>query len=342
MSVRSTNSNVKTDCNMRGDNELENPLIDQRQKVQEVAGVSFCNLIEGFGRSRILLGLLSATVVALGTVFLVSNPYGWALTLLVKSILIGSIAVGSIGLLSTVLYAKGHEKIKFELGTIKRNLKKQNYDEIRLENLQLIIRDRQIQINLPSKLYLGALLRKNVFSSGGDMDHLKANDIQRVVSINEDWEKRPLGLSVPYTPEEFESQGIEYIPHACEDHGSLDPQDLLVAGMQIADGLEEPNGNTYVHCKAGQGRSAILVAAALMILIQRQADRDIKLTSEDFNQIFEAVEKHIKQCRPGSRLHAKKHYLQPFFEHMISHAGKAAMAPGVHSEAQHVALLPES
>lgn len=255
----------------------------QDDQVQNVARRSFCNTLkdvaEGLWNSKIFRAVVLTAAALVAVFFLVSNPVGWmvsgVLTLVAaKAIFFGGGALlGTAALLALQCPGGGSEKIKFELGFLKR---RNNFDEI-------------IQVGNYT-LFLGALPNRfaNGFAEGEKLIRGGA-----VLSVNSPWERENRGLSLPYQPghwthELYAAYGELDVP----DHTLLTPEQLDQAADFIHNQLKR--GNVYVHCKAGQSRSAAAIAAYLM-----------KYGQEDGlgqNYSIDAACQLIQQQRPKARI----------------------------------------
>jgi atypical dual specificity phosphatase len=93
---------------------------------------------------------------------------------------------------------------------------------------------------------------------------LKEKGIDAVYAILEDFEANSLTFcSAPVLEKHWKDQGINYYRLSCEDMKAMSLKDLMKAvewiHQQILMGKK-----VYVHCKAGRGRSAMVVAAYMM------------------------------------------------------------------------------
>lgn len=260
----------------------------QDGRVQEVAKRSFCGTLkdvaEGLWNSKIIRAVVLSAAVLVAVFFLVSNPVGWmvsgVITLTIaKAIFFGGGALLGGFALSGARALAGCEKTKFEMGFMKR---RNNFDEI-------------IEVN-GRKLILGALPNRflNGFAEGEELVRGGA-----VLSINSPWERENRWLSLAYKPEHWTHElRAAYYPIDVPDHTLLTPQELDRAANFINEQLtcekvEFGGRNVYVHCKAGQSRSAAAIAAYLM-KYGRKADGQ--------PYTIEEVCKLIQQQRPKARL----------------------------------------
>lgn len=135
------------------------------------------------------------------------------------------------------------------------------------------------------KIVLGALPLKNK----GHLDKLKKQEnVDAVLSINEDFELRSLCMcSDPVTPEDWQAEGVTHGQLPIADFSPITIGDINSA-IQFIDGKTR----TYVHCKAGRGRSVIITACYLLF-----KDRALDVNG--------AIDR-IKQTRPHIRLNASQ------------------------------------
>lgn len=254
----------------------------QDGKVQEVARRSFCaalkDVAEGLWNSKIFRAVVLTAAALVAVFFLVSNPVGWMVSGVITLAIAKAIFFGGGALLGTAVLlgaqcpAGGSDKLKFELGFLKR---RNNFDEI-------------IQVG-DHKLFLGAL--PNRFANGFAAGEAEVRG-GAVLSINSPWERENRGLSLAYKPDHWTHElNAVYGEIDVPDHTLLNPEQLDKAADFIHNQLQR--GNVYVHCKAGQSRSAAAIAAYLM-KYGRKADNQ-PYTIED-------VCKLIQQQRPKARL----------------------------------------
>ena len=148
-------------------------------------------------------------------------------------------------------------------------------------------------------IYLGGL--PNQISQ--DFSQMQANGIGAVLTVMEDWELKPMGLSVPYTHDQFkESFGEDSVKHIkFKDHKLLNIDAMDQAAEFIKTQIDDGK-KVYVHCRGGVGRSATAIAAYLM---------------KYENKSIDEVKKIIKDSRPSSTIKNKTEALinyQQFLE----------------------------
>ncbi len=295
---------------------FENSSVDSR--IKKIADMSVLDLGVGFRRSRVVKVVFSAIVLGISTWFLIANPIGLAMSLLVKSIIIGSIGLSSLSLLGSLFYKNGLGIISYEMGALKRKIKDQNFGEINLKSIQFEHNGKEFDVNMCNNILLGSIPLKNFLSSGGDIDSLQSKYVQSAFGVVENWEREALGLSVSYTDEEWKSAGIDYKVYDCADHGSLKPEELYEGAQEILGALKK--GPAFVHCKAGKSRSAILVAAAIYLAMFNKLAYE-KIDKKDHTLFFDTAVRTIESGRPESHIRGKKKFLEPFFNYMLEQNG---------------------
>ncbi len=212
---------------------------------------------EGLFKSKVTRALLITGAVVAAPFLLVSNPISWVATALGVSLLAAAaifacVAIGIFGLclLAQKLLCDG--TLEFELSAAFRLTKKNDYNQIAFPEWA----------PLPNTgpLYLGSMPNR---IRPGDVEALFKEGGGAVLSINEEWERQPLGLNVPYSAQDWREKGVTYFPLEVKDHTLMD-----VLGMELAANLLHyhlsRNAAALVHCRAGVGRSATAIAAYLM------------------------------------------------------------------------------
>lgn len=220
------------------------------------------DLVGGLGRSRTLRAIVVTSIVtalATGVLFLVlSPPPQWMMGAVIGS----GLAVGFLLGVCIQLPNSGLQKTGFEYSILGRLCIAKNYDEI-------------YQLN-GAKLILGAI--PNRLRLEGER---LANEegVGAVLSINEPWERNPLGLSIPYQERDWEELEVIYETYDVDDHTLLDIDSLQKSADFINRQLEGGKG-VYVHCRGGAGRSAMAVAAFLIKHQKFSVDEVCKLIKE--------------------------------------------------------------
>jgi len=261
------------------------PLLADVQKTKKVSRGFFSDLAIGILKSRIFKSLVTAALAGIlcSAIF---YPAGWVIALVVILTLLLTLAAQLPG--------KGWQKFTFEISTIARLLKSKNYNEIFALDPQ----------NGP-RIILGAL--PNRLSLDGER-LVNQEEIGAVLSVNEDWEKTPTGFSVPYTAEDWAELGIkgdDYKQIRVNDHKPLSEEQF----HEVADWIQErlaKGKSVYVHCRGGNGRSAMAIAAYLI------KHRKMHDETEPI-QAVQRAESTILLGRPISTIRKKR-------DHLVKHA----------------------
>ncbi len=236
-------------------------------------------VIEGLARSKILRAVV-ITGVVFGAVFLfASNPVGWlasafGVSLLASKILLGVSAPLLCGaLLALQIPLPG--TVEFELSALARLMRANNQNRIDVPGWK--------KDDSHGCLFLGALPNRLRYDS---------SEIDAVLSVNEEWETKPYGLSIPFDKKAWDSRGIAYNSIVCKDHTLLTPKEMERGADWINEQLKSGN-SVLVHCRAGVGRSATVVAAYLM-----------KYARDDKGKRFslETICRAIKRSRPNATI----------------------------------------
>lgn len=144
-------------------------------------------------------------------------------------------------------------ELAFELGSIKWRFKKNWYNEISLSTTP----DPKM-----GRLFLSAKPSK-------DVQHLELLEAQEKVHVHhiltllEDWEHEPNWFNSPYSQQDLEERRTSRTEYPIPDH-SYPSVAQLNAMADTIDATIQRGENIVVHCKAGQGRSAMAVAAYLI------------------------------------------------------------------------------
>ena len=280
-------------------------------------GTRIIQLIVGLSRSRILGTLAIAGIAAVAIIYIPG-----ALDSAV--ILTGVGEISAIGLLaiyrSELIKKHKFQKTGFELVALWRLLRnlygKKNYEEIFLDKATKtpVVPHNPVD---PTKghVFLGAL--PNALSN--NLAKLKKEGVSTVISLNEDFELKPLGLSIPYSAEDYARAGITYVHVDAMDHEDVDPEKLYIVAQAIINGLK--NGNVYVHCRAGHGRSAMGVAASFVPLLWSKWCRANGIDPTTTNPIsikrFNAkIAQIIHASRKKSSIEKKNEGLNAFFTYL--------------------------
>lgn len=236
---------------------------------------------QGLQRSLSLRAIVAITLLVGGAIL--GNKFGD-----IPKYWIG-VAAG-VSIVGIGILAKKSGRVQFELGAIKRLgnnlLGYNNYDEIPLKTKHT---ENQGQ------LYLGASPNR----LAGEAEHL-ANDkkIGFLFTFLARWELHVAnGSQVPYTDADIRELEIIREHFVVEDHAPLTPLQLDEAADCIYSQLCLGT-NVYVHCKAGNGRSAQAIAAYLM--------------KYERMPVQEAID-WIKKNRPSSTIEKKRDALNAYY-----------------------------
>ena len=192
-------------------------------------------------------GLYAISVLGFGV-----EPHAW----MIGASVAGGFALGVLGHLPF----NWKQKIEFELSAVRHLCQKENYNEI-------------LESSKGSKLFLGALPNQ----LGHDGETLReVEEIRAVLSVNQGFERQPVGLSVPYGAREWTELSVDYKEIDAPDHYPLEIDAMHEAADFIHEQLQQGN-NVYVHCRAGVGRSAMAVAAYLMKYKNKTAQKACKI-----------------------------------------------------------------
>ena len=203
-----------------------------------------CDVGQAIGNSRIVRHLLFASGTALA-VALFATPPGLGIVAFAAIVGVLTFSITTITQLLVEMYWRP-EVFSFELNAL-LNFRKGDFDAI-----------------LPDQLYLGAMPnRAGLPFAMSNWDRLRKLKIGAVLSVNEDWERKLRGPSIPYTERDYQREKISYLPITSKDHFPLDIPKLEQSADFIHENLKAGK-RVYVHCRAGRGRSAMAVAAYLM------------------------------------------------------------------------------
>ncbi|CAH0489612.1 unnamed protein product [Peronospora farinosa] len=150
------------------------------------------------------------------------------------------------------------------------------------------------------KLILGALPLQN-------KNHLHqlvhGEGVKAIVTMNQPVELLPNFLSTPISSAEWEK---EQITQCFGSTGDFSPPTLATIERCVNfvhEQIDVQQNTTYVHCKAGRGRSTVIVVAFL-----------IKYRHMTLDEAFEVV----KTKRPHISLHPKQHHILREFSEKYS------------------------
>ncbi|MBS0627924.1 MAG: dual specificity protein phosphatase family protein, partial [Verrucomicrobia bacterium] len=269
-----------------------------QEKTQNLAKLTFSNIGEALKNSIVFRTLTNRSIVV-GTalVFLaatgvLATPPGWVIAAVVV-VLVASVALS--------LYLQ-KDKVQRELSPLRGlGFHEINFSTEEITNRptmkeQQIMRglNQESTINTPKgKIFLGTLPNK---LSSKMRNWFNTDTKKHVLSILEDWEKKPVGFSVPWSKKELEDANITVHNIDRKDHSLLSIEELNKAADTIYDAISKGE-DIYVHCKAGQGRSPVAVAAYLIKYENLNVTQAINL---------------IKKARPITTIEKRKDCLLEF------------------------------
>lgn len=118
-----------------------------------------------------------------------------------------------------------------------------------------------------AKLYLSALPVRNAITGYNDADTLTqpgGPEIKSVLCMTEGFENTNGSLFRPITPNDWKNRDVTFLQLETVDLQGLDHGHIASAIYFIGQQLIVQKKNTLVHCKAGVGRSAGVVACFMM------------------------------------------------------------------------------
>lgn len=113
-----------------------------------------------------------------------------------------------------------------------------------------------------ANLYLGAL--PLITPLRNDLNDLQKMGIKAILSVVEPFENNTMGwISSPITPEQWEEAGIKQLQIPLEDFfgGTISE---IEGGVEFIRWNVINDRSIYIHCKAGRGRSALILLAYLI------------------------------------------------------------------------------
>ncbi|KAK3697921.1 hypothetical protein QZH41_013010 [Actinostola sp. cb2023] len=124
-----------------------------------------------------------------------------------------------------------------------------------LWNVMMQGNSRRWYDRIDSTVILGALPFK-----GQTKQLVEEEKVKAVITLNEEYETKYLSNST----EEWSLWGVKHLCLATVDFNNAPPQEMLQRGVNFLEDMQSEGSTVYVHCKAGRGRSATLVACYLM------------------------------------------------------------------------------
>lgn len=238
--------------------------------------------------SRIVRHMLFASGIALAVALLATPPGWFTLGIGAFAAIAGvlTFCATSITQLLIEMYWRP-EVFSFEFNAL-LNIRKGNFNAI-----------------LPDQLFLGAMPnRVGLPFAMSNWERLHKLKIGAVLSVNEDWERKLRGPSIPYTERDYLREKIAYLPITSKDHVPLDIPKLEESADFIQNNLKAGK-KVYVHCRAGRGRSAMAIAAYLIKYRNFTAEQSMNF---------------IKARRPESSIRKKANALHEYAAFLRSHS----------------------
>jgi len=109
--------------------------------------------------------------------------------------------------------------------------------------------------DINDKIILGAM----PYHDKNHITKLKQCNIDSVITINEDYELEPSYIGTPVKPIDWYNNSIKHLQIQIPDATAPDLEII----KKCIDFIES-NKKTYVHCKAGKGRSVLVIICYLM------------------------------------------------------------------------------
>lgn len=137
---------------------------------------------------------------------------------------------------------------------------------------------------IEDKLYLGAIPVKKPLFGRDDTLELRGK-VQAVLSVVEPFENHCQGvITSPIAPEEWRRQGVYQLQIPTPDFETIN-LDVVKKGVAFIDWNIKNNRSVYVHCKAGRGRSALIVVCYLMQKHQLTLEAAFKMMKNARSQV---------------------------------------------------------
>jgi protein-tyrosine phosphatase len=145
------------------------------------------------------------------------------------------------------------------------------------------------------KLFLGA--QPDLY--GGFHPLFGKQNIRTVVSLNSEKERAGNLWMAPPAEKHYLRHGVNFVKVTLNDHSPLTVPMLATSAEAIHEGLAV--GDVYVHCKAGQGRSAQAILAYLMKYDHEAPDDAIAHMQRDRPNITLKTTQQVAQLKPKKR-----------------------------------------
>lgn len=117
-------------------------------------------------------------------------------------------------------------------------------------------------------IYLGAVpITKRIFgfTIRDDFQSIMKLGIKAILSVTELFEVQARGpITSPVHPEQWKEAGVQQLQLSTPDFGTIEIN-LILKGVKYLHWQLQQNNDVYVHCKAGRGRSFLVVLCYLMM-----------------------------------------------------------------------------
>ncbi len=182
-------------------------------------------------------------------------------------------------------------------------------NSVKIRDEKGVYRVIDLSDGLSGKLILGSVPNKKT----GDLERLHEAGITAVLSVNEGWEiNNPTGNYTPCREADWNGKGIHFLTILAIDHVELNEGQMDEAAKYIGEELK--NGNVYVHCRAGSGRSSSAIAAYLI----KQAAEHGFLTEDNKATFVDDICKHIRHCKSSVTIQNKKASLLKYAQYRLN------------------------
>ena len=103
--------------------------------------------------------------------------------------------------------------------------------------------------------------------------------VESVVSIVEEFEKRPSIVGTPITKSKWKEHNVNNIEISFPDFAQVSTEKLYQSALAIKQSLDK-GYKCYVHCKAGRGRSAAAIVSYLCLFKDFTPQEALNLVKE--------------------------------------------------------------
>jgi hypothetical protein len=156
-------------------------------------------------------------------------------------------------------------------------------------------RFNEIACKAPFKLFLGA--QPDLL--GGFRELFGNNNIRTVVSLNSEKERAGNCWARPPSERHYLRHDVNFVKITLSDHCPLTVPMLATSAESIHEGLQI--GDVYVHCKAGQGRSAQSILAYLLKYEHETVDQAIAHMQRDRPNITLKTTAQVAKLKPKKK-----------------------------------------